>query len=471
MSFASISFACLFFVVLVGRCSFGSEKRGRAYFGLLLVSSLTFYSWHTPIYIFLLLGVTALNFFVAGRLSESGASRVKAKRWVSVSVIGSLSTLAYFKYSGFALRGLQDMWVWGGGGSLGWNVDVVLPIGISFYTFQALSYVIDVYRGELKHRSSFFEFLTYVSFFPQLVAGPIVRAKDFFYQWNRRRGLHWPVVSEGCFQLISGFFFKLVVADGLANIIDLYWDDRGAVYGVLGIGTLVLLFGGQIFADFAGYSMIARGLGYLLGFRLPLNFDAPYIASSLQEFWRRWHISLSTWLRDYLYIPLGGNRNGASQTMKNVFLVMVIGGLWHGAGAPFIIWGAIHGIGLIVEKRLGFASSQSLQSSVGRLGWFCVTQGVVFTAWMVFRMESFGQLMAMGRSLIFDGIGLDGFVILSLGLVYWIPIGGLHLRRLFEVRGYLKAPTAMEKAVLSGVMFTLVLSAYSQGAAFIYFEF
>ncbi len=471
MSFASISFAFLFLVVLLGRLTLGRDKRGSAYFLFLLSASLVFYSWHIPIYLVLLVGVSWLNYFVAARLGAAGLDPARKKRWVRLALIGSLGTLGVFKYLDFCLRSVGFAVSTLGIGSPNWGVDLALPIGISFYTFQSLSYVIDVYRGELKHRSSFSEFLLYVSFFPQLVAGPIVRAKDFFYQWNRRRRLSWPLVSEACFQLISGFFFKLVIADGLANIVDGHWGERSIVNGLLGIGGLTLLFGGQIFADFAGYSMIARGLAYLLGFRLPLNFDAPYIASSLQEFWRRWHISLSTWLRDYLYVPLGGNRNGNLATMRNVFLVMLLGGIWHGAGMPFILWGVVHGFGLLIEKALGIRVNHSGAGLGKRIGWYLVTQTFVFTAWMIFRMESSMQLIGMVQSGVRDGWGLSGLLELQQGLIFLLPILGLHLRRLFEVSGRIQPATQTEKACWAGVMMVFILTAYAQGTAFIYFQF
>ena len=471
MSFASVSFAGLFLLVLVARCTLGSEKLGRSYFVVLLVASLVFYSWHIPQYLFLLLGISGLNYFVAGQLSAGPHGNRLARRWVALAVSGSLGTLAVFKYADFFLRGTGSVINKVSGADLVWGWEVALPIGISFYIFQSLSYVIDVYRGELKHRSSFAEFLLYVSFFPQLVAGPIVRAKDFFYQWPRRRQLCWPVVTEGCFQLIAGFFFKLVIADGLAALVDAYWGDRGAVHGIVGIGSLSLLFGGQIFADFAGYSMIARGLAYLLGFRLPLNFDAPYIAGSLQEFWRRWHISLSTWLRDYLYVPLGGNRHGRSRTMRNVFLVMLLGGLWHGAGVPFILWGAIHGLGLLMEKGLGVGGARPWKSFSQRIGWDVLTQCFVFLAWMVFRMESAGELVTMMGSALYGGIGLGALSVLALGGLYLMPICGLHVRRILEIEGLIGAPQSPEKAVWAGVMLVAILSSYAQGSAFIYFQF
>lgn len=271
--------------------------------------------------------------------------------------------------------------------------------------------------------------------------------------------------------MIAGFFFKLVIADGLAEIVDSHWGERSVVNGVLGIGTLTLLFGGQIFADFAGYSMIARGLAYLLGFRLPLNFDAPYIASSLQEFWRRWHISLSTWLRDYLYVPLGGNRKGNGRTMRNVFLVMLLGGLWHGAGIPFILWGAVHGTGLLIEKALGIRVGHDQGSIVRRVSWYLVTQIFVFTAWMIFRMESSDQLFEMLGSVMGDGWGLSGLSELALGFLFLMPIIGLHIRRWMELKEIVGNPTVTEKAGWAGLMLAFILTAYAQGTAFIYFQF
>lgn len=469
MNFASLSFLGLFLVVLAGRLVLGRQKKEPAYFFLLLVASLVFYAWHIPAYLVLLLGVSGLCFYSANRLTADSAIRSR-RCWLLVSLVGALGTLAVFKYTGFVLRLVDQIWGLFGAGSLGFSIEIALPIGISFYTFQALSYVIDVSRRQIEPRRAFREFLLYVSFFPQLVAGPIVRAKDFFYQWNRRRGLRWVSFSEGIFQMIAGFFLKLVVADGLGDLVDRYWGDRSLVTGFFGIGCLTLFFGMQIFADFAGYSMIARGLAYLLGFRLPLNFDAPYLSGSLQEFWRRWHISLSSWLRDYLYIPLGGNRGGRMTTMRNVFLVMVLGGLWHGAGVGFVLWGVVHGLGLLLEKALGIGTQKGT-SVWNRILWFLMTQSFVFLAWMFFRMESGSQLLEMLRALVVGGWGVESLEHLVWGGLYVIPILGLHLRRFGELKGLLSQPSILEKAIWAGVMLALTLAAYAQSTAFIYFQF
>ncbi len=217
-------------------------------------------------------------------------------------------------------------------------------MGISFYTFQTLSYTIDVYRGELAPVRSFWQFILFISFFPQLVAGPIVRASEFLPQMARPRRLRLRVFYEGVWLVIGGLFLKMVCADNLAAYVDEHWH-RGSAAG--GDATMSLwlgvMFSGQIFADFCGYSTIARGLGYLLGYRFPLNFDAPYIAATFKNFWERWHITLSRWLRDYLYVPLGGNRGSRARTYVNLLTVMLLGGLWHGAAYTYIVWGAIHG--------------------------------------------------------------------------------------------------------------------------------
>ncbi len=469
MSFTSFSFALLFVVALGLRLTVGREKTGRPYFLGLLVCSLVFYAWHTPAYLLLLLGVVGVNYFAAGRLSDG--QRQGGRTWLVGAVVLSLGCLGFYKYGGFLVRTSNQVLAALGLDSNWGPLEIALPIGISFYTFQALSYTIDVSRGHLQHRKSLPDFLLYVSFFPQLVAGPIVRAQDFYYQWHRKRRLRGMVFSEALFQLISGFFLKLVVADGIAGIINPLWADRSEVYGLLGISALTFLFGMQIFADFAGYSMIARGLGYLLGFRLPINFDAPYIAGSLQEFWRRWHISLSTWLRDYLYVPLGGNRGGRTRTMWNVFLVMVLGGLWHGAGIPFLVWGAIHGLGLVFEKGWGDRLRGDSAGFGKRVAAYLITQGFVFSAWMVFRMESGEQLREMILSLVFGGWGWVSLSALAGAGWFVLPVLGVHCRRALERGGSLGAPSVVEKAIWAGLMLTLIVTAYSRNAEFIYFQF
>jgi alginate O-acetyltransferase complex protein AlgI len=351
-------------------------------------------------------------------------------------------------------------------------VSVMLPMGISFYTFQSMSYTIDVYRGLLAPLHSFKTFFLYIIFFPQLVAGPIVRAVDFLPQMPRPRRLRLRVFYEGMWLIIVGFFFKMVCADNLAVYVDEYWhlgyrEQSNAAFTV----WMALMFSGQIFADFAGYSSIARGLSYLLGYRLPVNFNAPYVASSLKNFWERWHITLSSWLRDYLYVPLGGNRRGRVRTYVNLLLVMVLGGLWHGAAYTYIVWGALHGVALAVERMLGLQDDRGAgRLAPVRVAWFAVTQAVVLCAWVFFRSDSFTNAVAFLRN-----IGRMDFpmpnTMMLVGTLFLLPLVVHHAWVWAEERGTLRPLSAPARAVLAAVMVYGIVTLYAGTSDFIYFQF
>ena len=342
-------------------------------------------------------------------------------------------------------------------------------MGISFYTFQTLSYTIDVYRGHLRPVTSFWRFFLFVSFFPQLVAGPIVRGSEFLPQIDWPRRLRAVVVGEALWLLVTGYFLKVVCADNLAIYVNAHWArgyqaDTDAVFAL----WLALMFSGQIFADFAGYSSIARGLGYLLGYRFPVNFNAPYIATSFKNFWERWHITLSRWLRDYLYVALGGNRRSRSRTYVNLLLVMVLGGLWHGAAYTFIVWGAIHGAGLAVERLLGL--QRPIVPSWVRLVWFGVIQAAVLVGWIFFRSESFSGAMQFLRNVLtLDGRPPEGWMIV--GALFLVPIFVMHLWTWLEERGRVKRLSALPRAVLAAGMVYAALTLYADTSDFIYFQF
>jgi D-alanyl-lipoteichoic acid acyltransferase DltB (MBOAT superfamily) len=324
------------------------------------------------------------------------SARVPTKRsWLTLAIVGDLGALAWFKYYGFFATSIRN-----GLADLGMHVhppllQVVLPIGISFFTFQALSYVLDTWRGLVKP-VPFLDFATYLSFFPHLVAGPIVRASEFLPQLRQRPDRN-RIDSARAFRLImQGMFKKVVVASFLASaIVDpvfgsprahTRWEILIAIYG----------YAIQIYADFSGYTDIAIGLALLLGFQFPQNFNAPYIARSLQDFWRRWHMTLSRFLRDYLYVPLGGNRNGNRRTYRNLMLTMVIGGLWHGANWTFVVWGAIHGGALALERlwadqKAGDHARARRAVAVPAVVSWLVTFHVVCLAWVFFRAPTFSD--------------------------------------------------------------------------------
>ena len=472
MSFASFGFAVLLAVVILARVTIGRTKQSPFYLGVLLGASLLFYGWHIPAYALLLIASITVD-YVAGL----GMGRPEASpRWRRALLILSLATnlglLALFKYADFFLEWTRALGHFAGFDtgfeSLGW----ALPMGISFYTFQSMSYTIDVYRRVLPPYRSFWKFALFVSFFPQLVAGPIVRAKEFLYQIDRRRSLRMPAIREGLFLLIEGFFLKVVVSNHLGTVGDAHWDEAAAP-GASSLAVLIVafLFGIQIFADFAGYSNIARGCGYLLGFRIPVNFESPYIATSFREYWARWHMTLSQWLRDYLYISLGGNRRGARRTLVNLWLVMALAGLWHGAATHFVVWGALHGAALVVERLLGFDGRSGRSGALREFGWFCVAQGGVLLGWLVFRATDLDQTGAFLANLASLRFVAPETLPIGWALIVASPVLLMHLRAFAVERlGFPPAGTT-ERALLAGAMLYLCLTANGVSDAFIYFQF
>jgi D-alanyl-lipoteichoic acid acyltransferase DltB (MBOAT superfamily) len=471
MSFVSFSFLLLFTVVFLIRQSVGRKGNEPLFLISLLFASMLFYAWHVPIYILIILFSTFVDYSAGFYLGTQDASASRRKAVLTVSLVANLGMLAIFKYSNFFLTEVQWIFM-----ALGWRIEprtlsLVLPMGISFYTFQSMSYTIDVYRGVIRPISSFWRFLFFVSFFPQLVAGPIVRARDFLYQIDRRRSVNMLAFCEGGYLLIRGFFLKVAIADNVGIVVDEYWAQAGldGAGSLLGISVAVL-FSFQIFCDFAGYSSIARGLAYLLGFRLPLNFNSPYIAGSFSEFWRRWHITLSRWLRDYLYVPLGGNRKGKMRTLVNVMLTMLLGGLWHGPAFTFVIWGGIHGLALTIERVLGLRDL-SQRSRFVKVGWFVVVQSIVLLAWVFFRSADTAQAGGIIANICsFDFAPTEGFPLIEC-MILVSPAIAMHIRAFFIERFESLRPRAMEQAIAAAAMAYLTITCFGANNAFIYFQF
>lgn len=307
MSFVSFSFVLLFALALVCRVWLGPTKVEKAYLTSLLVLSLVFYASFYPPYLLLLLFTTLVDYY-AGKKIYAAVSPARKKIFLVFSLAANLGLLAFFKYTDFVLETWRNIcgFFHMAGPQIPY-LNLLLPIGISFFTFQSMSYTIDLYRGRIQPAPSYGRFLLFVCFFTHLISGPIVRASELMYQFNRKRKMRMGVVLQGLYLMVFGYFLKMVVADNLAGYINRYWS-RGASDNMPAVVplSLAVLFSCQIFADIYGYTNIARGTAYLLGFRLPVNFNSPYIAGSFREFWTRWHISLSRWIRDYLYIPLGG---------------------------------------------------------------------------------------------------------------------------------------------------------------------
>lgn len=471
MNFVSWAFVGLFLTVFAARLTVGRRKIESPYVAVLLLSSLVFYGWHIPVYLAVLVGGAAVDYVAAlaiGRLRPEERGRRRA--WLIASLVMNLGLLAFFKYGAFAVHAAEEAAGLAGVSLRLPEFSLVLPMGISFYTFQTLSYTIDVYRGELAPVRNFPRFLLFISFFPQLVAGPIVRASEFLPQIPRPRRLHARVLHQGVWLLIVGFFLKMVCADNLAAYVDEHWD-RGYREGadasfVLWLG---LMFSGQIFADFAGYSTIAQGLGYLLGYRFPANFNAPYLAATFKNFWERWHITLSRWLRDYLYVPLGGNRGSRGRTLVNLLLVMLLGGLWHGAAYTFIVWGAIHGLCLVGERVLGLHRAAPRPWAV-RAGWFLVVQTAVLVAWVYFRSATVGGATTFVANLVVGSWRAPDLWMVQ-ALVFLLPLAVLHAWTWLDERGRAPALGMTARAALAAVMVYAIITLHGGTSEFIYFQF
>jgi alginate O-acetyltransferase complex protein AlgI len=471
MSFVSFSFLFLFAAVLACRMTFGNQKVGSAYFAALIVASIVFYSWHVPAYLSLLVGSTFLDYHVSRWIVRVPKGSGRRRALLILSLAGNLGVLTVFKYGDFIISSIVGLVGMSDIVPLPSRLDLVLPLGISFYTFQSMSYTIDVYRGTIPPVDRFSRLFLFVSFFPQLVAGPIVRARDFLYQIDRRRRFNFQVFSEGVYLVIRGFFLKMVCANNIAPFVDLAFarSESGANATVLLLGAL--LFSCQIFCDFAGYSSIARGLAYILGFRLPVNFDCPYLARSFSEFWTRWHITLSQWLRDFLYIPLGGNRISSGRTMTNLMVVMLLGGLWHGAAWTYVVWGAMHGGALVMERLLGLEQKAGgAKTGWTGLFWFVFVQMVVILGWIVFRSPTIDAAGLYVSNLVSGEFGPIPPAA-WLPLIVSMPVAIMHLRGYVVDRNPSARVSPLEKSILAASMFVATLTLYGQDSAFIYFQF
>ncbi len=367
-----------------------------------ILFSLYFYYKSSGIYFLLLVFAAASDFMIAQAIHRT--ERQSARRWlVALSVAINLGMLGYFKYTNFLIDIANQLF---GEGFLQFQ-NIFLPVGISFFVFQSMSYTIDVYRRQLQPLKNWGDYLFYLSFFPQLVAGPIVRARDFIPQIRRQPKVTHEMFGTGVFLILTGLFKKAIISDYISlNFVDRIFDEPLLYTGfecLMGIYGYAL----QIYCDFSGYSDMAIGIALLLGFRFPKNFDAPYQSATITEFWRRWHISLSSWLRDYLYISLGGNRKGRLRTYGNLLLTMLLGGLWHGAAIRFILWGALHGVALALHKLwlalIPNAKIMGSEMSRGyRIAGIFLTFNIVCFGWLMFRAESIQTVTLMLHQIAFN---------------------------------------------------------------------
>ena len=398
----------------------------------LLVCSYAFYAAWDWRFLSLIVVSTLVDYVVGLRL---GDERARRRPWLLLSLAVNLGLLGFFKYFGFFVGSAADLIRFLGFEAHEPTLAIVLPVGISFYTFQTLSYSIDVYRRRLAPTRSLLDLGLFVAFFPQLVAGPIVRAADFLPQLRVPRMLARTDVRAAAMLFLAGFVKKACVSDNLARVVDHYFASP-ADFDVLSAWTATLCYAVQIYCDFSGYSDMAIACAALLGYRLCLNFDFPYFARDIADFWRRWHISLSSWLRDYLYIPLGGNRGSRFATYRNLLLTMLLGGLWHGAAWNFVIWGGLHGTALAVHRLWrGWRAPAARRDAAGRdrphplVRWLSplLTFYVVCVGWIFFRAVGFENGWTVLRAFVlFDAPGTDSLgrftilVVPALALAHWI---------------------------------------------------
>lgn len=467
MLFTSPSFALFLPVMLAAYWS----TQGAVRRCVLLTGSYFFYGWWDWRFLGLLWVSTFVDFIAAGRIARS-AQPAGRRRWLVVSLVTNLGILGAFKYYGFFADSLVAMMAPLGITLSGPTVDLLLPMGISFYTFQSMSYSIDVYRGAPAERS-FITFALYVACFPQLVAGPIMRASSLLPQLATDRKPSDVRLTDGAFRLMLGLIKKLILADSLALYVDMVFADPSAYPGVSSwIALYAYAF--QIFLDFSGYTDMAIGIGHLLGLRFVENFDRPYLSRSPSEFWRRWHISLSTWLRDYLYVPLGGSRGGRLLTCRNLAITMALGGLWHGAAWTFVAWGLFHGALLCAERawRWFVVPSESDRRGVSPVTHF-VQVILMFHAtclgWLLFRSQDWAQVVEMLRNLTtFPETGVHGLRVLCIVLFCAV----LHVARFDRLRQFVERRIpAFGQGALAALGLWSVLLLSPNARPFIYFQF
>lgn len=441
---------------------------------LILLASYLFYGWWDWRFLSLIAFSSTVD-YICGLRIASAHTKKQGKTWLLVSLISNLGLLAVFKYYNFFVESFSDFM-----GAIGFptsdlTLQIILPVGISFYTFQTLSYTIDIYRKELKPTMDVIAFFAYIAFFPQLVAGPIERASNLLPQIRKKRNASISGFNEGILQLLIGLFRKIVVADTIASYVDTIYADMG-IYNSSTVLLATILYAFQIYFDFSGYSDIAIGTAKVLGFKFHQNFNLPYFSKSLTEFWRKWHMSLSYWLRDYLYISLGGNRKGIRITYRNLMLTMLLGGLWHGSSWNFIIWGGIHGVVLSVEKYLQSTDFAHYQKRYGFLG-YPITFFIVLFAWIFFRAQGLDtailgieRIFALEPAMPYIGninliVNSSIVVLLALSFDFYL------FRRKISLEDFGSTLKNWQVVLFSTALLTFISLFHSTSNNFIYFQF
>ena len=471
--FNSGLFLFLFLAFMGGYCLLRNQKAARSVY--VVAFSGYFYYKCSGEYA-LLLGLVTLCDYLAALFIFCTQSKMWRTAGLLTSITVNLGLLAYFKYTNFLYELTAPLW----GGTFQ-PLDIFLPVGISFFTFKSLSYTVDVYRSQLTPTRNLLEYAFFVTFFPTLLAGPIVRARDFLPQLRRPLTVSRTMLGSGVFFLTSGLFKKAILSDYISlNYVERIFDNP-TLYS--GLENLMGMYGYaiQIYCDFSGYSDMAIGLALLMGFQLPANFRSPYQSASITEFWRRWHISLSTWLRDYLYISLGGNRKGKIRMYLNLFLTMLLGGLWHGASGNFVLWGALHGIALGLHKawRTFIGHGKDYHSrGLLRLGGILLTFHFVCLCWLFFRNHSLETTITMLRKIVTDfHPELFGQLAAAYPAVWGLMGLGFLLHFMPDnwekacINGLSRFPLILQAFVLTAVIYAVIQIKGSEVLPFIYFQF
>lgn len=470
MTFVSIPFAVLFIVTAILVKIFKERKHRHI---VLLFASYVFYAWWDIRFLFLLISQTFVAYAFA-RMIEKDEKR--KKMYMIMGAIIPLAVLGFFKYFNFFRSTITEALNLRASDAL----NIILPIGISFYTFQAISYLIDVYRGKLNARDSFVEVSLYISFFPQLVAGPIVRASEFLPQLDVNHEITCANVEEGIQIFLTGMFKKTVIADRLAVCVDAVYAAPTA-YDAPSIIMAAISYSMQIYCDFSGYSDMAIGVAKFFGYDLCKNFDLPYQAKNPTEFWKRWHISLSSWLQDYLYISLGGNRKGRIRTYINLMLTMLLGGLWHGADWSFVAWGGIHGLGLVVhkltfgrKKRKTSGLKEHHEPIVLTLACMLLNSAFATLCWIFFRAQSISDAIIVFKRIFTWSGGVHYIFVYT--IIYGVLLLAVHMIMYFKNNGHafairLPLDKWIGRFLIILEIFIIMVFAYGGDTAFVYFQF
>ncbi len=427
----------------------------------LLASSYIFYAWFNPLYVVLIFYSSLVDYIVAARMEKSA----RRKTWLSVSIINNIGLLSFFKYGGFIVDNINSLL---SALHIPYGVPepgMLLPVGISFYVFQSMSYTIDFYRGNVERERSFIRYAAFVSLFPRLLAGPIERARNLLPQMHTTPRFSSQDITDGLSLFIAGLFKKIALADYLAVYVDkIYSSPEQFQSPALILATF--LFAWQIYFDFSGYTDMARGVARIMGFRLMLNFNNPYLATSLGDFWARWHISLSSWFKDYVYIPLGGNRKGTFNTYRNIFLTMVISGFWHGAAWTFILWGAVHALGRFLTREMERTSlyRENVPKIVKQLFVFAL----VTFAWIFFRAETISDAWTIIARIFSSGWANPYCPVLALMLIFavWLYEYAYESR----IKWILELKIVRTGIVIAMILY-LAIFAPSSEQGFIYLQF